>query len=78
MIIKVMPVHQYAFLRYPYPSPASSLYFTFALSSPVFFKTNDVPMKTPDDIAKDIPIALYTGGRSFVVVEPVVVLFALA
>jgi len=62
IIIKVMPVHQYAFFKYPYPSPATSSYFSFALSKPIFFSTNDIPMNTPDAIANEIPIALYIGG----------------
>jgi hypothetical protein len=62
IIINVMPVHQYAFFRYPYPSPATSSYFSFALSNPIFFSTNDIPINTPDAMANDMPIALYIGG----------------
>lgn len=58
MIIKVMPVHHHAFFRYPYPSPASSLYLTLALSRPIFFSTKEIPMKKPDATASEIPTAL--------------------
>jgi hypothetical protein len=78
IIINVMPVHQYAFFRYPYPSPATSWYFSFALSNPIFFSTKDTPMNTPDAIANDIPIALYTGGLEAVDGFVVLVEFALA
>lgn len=63
MIMRVMPVHQNAFFKYPYPSPATSLYFSFAFNSPIFFKINETPMKRPDATASDMPMALYTGGR---------------
>jgi len=59
-----MPDHQNAFLRYPYPSPATSLYLSLALSSPTFFSTNDVPINAPEPIARHIPMILKTGGRS--------------
>lgn len=58
MIIRVMPVHHHTFFKYPYPSPASSLYLTLALSRPIFFSTNEVPINTPDATANEIPTAL--------------------
>jgi len=58
MIIRVIPVHHQTFFRYPYPSPASSLYLTFALRRPIFFRTKETPMNTPEATASEIPIAL--------------------
>jgi hypothetical protein len=58
MIIRVMPVHHHPFLRYPYPSPASSSYLTFAFSSPIFFTTKLTPINKPEQTARTMPMIL--------------------
>lgn len=63
-VLKVMPNHHMGVRKYPKPSPASSLYFTFALNRPIFFSTNEIPMKRPEAIARTIPTILYHPGRS--------------
>lgn len=37
------------------------MYLTLALRRPVFLSTNEVPMKRPDAMAREMPIALYVG-----------------